>query len=225
MIDLWYSIIHSAKRIPFRDASSHQRLVELLKSIKSSKPPPTAANPDLYFVLRDFGMCARESMNDSPGYGAGFLLPEAHAYTNLNYFWALLTKHKIINLWTWVIWAMRDALEDSPTAAKSGQYSSGTVQEKTTAFVPAAAVWVFVLGRELYLREQDLTPKRATEGNTGRGGELWKGKSEFSKERWALWKSRFETVSEMEDLTEEVRKIAGEAVECMARSVGAVHAS
>ena len=53
---------------------------------------------------------------------------------------------------------------------------------------------------------------RTYRGDPVRGGEFWKGKPEFSKARWALWKRRFDQVSEMKELSEETRQIAREAV-------------
>jgi hypothetical protein len=216
MMDLWYSIIHSAKRLPFRDTTSLNKLVALMKAIQAHRPPPTAARPDVYHNLGDFGMAARETMNDSPGYGSGYLLPELHAYANMIYFYALLTRENIANFWIYCIWEMRAALETlhQDDAPNQGHMPDTAVQQYN-AHVPAAATWVFALGKQLYEREQDLTPKSPSQGNPGAGGSLWEGRAEFSKERWALWKKRFGEVAEMEGLSEEVRGIAKEAVDAM----------
>jgi hypothetical protein len=217
MWDLWFSIIHSAKRLPFRDVAGLTKLVDLVSAIKAS-PPPDAAHKDLFRTLTDFGMCARESMNDSPGCGSGYTLPEAHAYTNMIYFYALLFKSGAAGFWIYCIWEMRSALEDilEDDPPERG-HKPGTRIEKFEARVPAAAVFVFAVGKEVYAREEDLTETRPNYGNPGKGGKLWTGKPEFSKERWALWKKRFGEVSELEELSEEVRAIAKEAAEAMDR--------
>jgi hypothetical protein len=221
LLDLWYSIIHSAKRLPFRDTTGLNKLVTLIKAIKSSFPPPTAKDQDIYTCLRDFGMAARETMNDSPGCGSGYLLPEVHAYTNMIYFYALLTVEEVRNFWIYCIWEMRSALETPhEDDAPDGSHHSGTAIQKYNATIPSAAVWIFAAGKQIYEREYDLTPKSKTEGNPGKGGPLWEGKPEFSKQRWALWKKRFGELADMEGLTEEVKGIAKEATEAMDRIDG-----
>lgn len=216
--NLWISIIHSAKRLPFRHTIGLNKLVVLMKAIKSSFPPPTAKDPDIYTCLRGFGWDARETMNDSPGCGSGYLLPEVHAYANMVYFYALLTVEKVSNFWIYCIWEMRSALETPhEDDAPNGAHHPGTAIQKYNATIPSAAVWIFAAGRQVYEREYDLTPKRATQGNPGSGGPLWHGKPEFSKKRWALWKKRFRELAELEGLTEEVKGIAKEAYEAMNR--------
>jgi hypothetical protein len=215
-LDLWYSIIHSAKRLPFRNTTGLEKLVTLMKTIKASSPPPTAKDPDIYTCLRDFGMATTETMNDSPGGGSGYLIPEGHAYANMLYFYALLTRENLANHWIYCIWAMRDALEtpqedDPPNSA----HNSATAVQKYNATILSAAVWIFATGKQVYEREEDLTPKKKNQGNPGVGGPLWQGRAEFSKQRWALWKKRFGELAEMEGLTEEVRGVAKEAAEVM----------
>jgi hypothetical protein len=66
--------------------------------------------------------------------------------------------------------------------------------------------------------EKDLTPSDRKQGNPGRGGELWKGKAEFSKERWAFWKERFAAIADMEGVSEQTKIDARDAIEGMERS-------
>ncbi|KAG9195473.1 hypothetical protein G6011_00594 [Alternaria panax] len=220
-LDLWYSIIHSAKRLPFRDTIGLDKLVTLIQAIKSSFPPPTAKDQDIYTCLRDFGMAARETMNDCPGCGSGYLLLEVHAYANMLYFYALLTVERVSNFWIYCIWEMRSALETPlEDDALDGAHHPGTAIQKYNATIPSAAAWIFAAGKQVYAREYDLTPKRATEGNPGRGGPLWEGRPEFSKKRWALWKKRFGELAGLEGLTDEVKEIARECAEAMDRIDG-----
>jgi hypothetical protein len=220
-LDLWYSIIHSAKRLPFRNTTGLNKLVTLMKAIKSSFPPPTAKDQDIYTCLRDFSLAARETINDSPGCGSGYLPPEVHAYANMIYFYALLTVEEVRNFWIYCIWEMRSALETPhEDDAPDGSRHSGTAMQKYNATIPSAAVWIFAAGKQIYEREYDLTPKSKMEGNPGKGGPLWEGKPEFSKQRWALWKKRFGELADMEGLTEEVKSIAKEATEAMDRIDG-----
>ncbi|KAE8860649.1 hypothetical protein PTNB29_05744 [Pyrenophora teres f. teres] len=211
---LWYPIIHSAKRFPFRDTTGLLKLVTLVNTIKSSPAPPNAPekDKDMYSALLHFSMCARETLNDTPGYGCGYLPQEVHAYANMLYFYALLTRDNIYTFWIYCIWTMRPALETPHVVADPEDVSTpATALENYNAFVPAAAVWIFALGKQLYEREEDLAPKNLNQGNSGGGGPLWEGRAEFSKGRWGLWKKRFGEVAGMEGVSEECRNIAREA--------------
>jgi hypothetical protein len=209
-LDLLYSILHSAKRIPWRNTSDHAKLVDLVKRLKD--------DVDNFQGLPQWGMAFREVWNDCPGVGAGYSEPEAHAWANINYFCARMEQEKMWGNFEplYGLWAMRDALEeevkdDGPNDA----HIPGTTAEKYNAKIPAAAVWAIALGKSLYDFEKDMTPKEANYGNPARGGKLWKGKAEFSKERWAFWKKRFGEISQKEEPSEDTRKIANEAYEAM----------
>ncbi|RMZ67079.1 ras GTPase activating [Pyrenophora seminiperda CCB06] len=209
---LWYPIIHSAKRLPFRDTAGLDKLIALMRAIQSSSPPPNTTEPDMYRHLLHFSMCARETMNDAPGCGCGYLPQEVHAYTNMLYFYALLTRPDVFTFWIYCIWTMRDALETPHVDDDPEDVSTpGTAFEKYNAFVPAAAVWIFALGKQIYEREEDLTPENPHQGDPGRGGALWKGRAEFSRERWGLWRKRFGEVAGMEGVSAECRGVAREA--------------
>lgn len=209
---LWYPIIHSAKRLPFRDTTGLNKLIALMKAIKASPAPPNATEPDMYHEFLHFNICARETMNDTPGCGCGYLPQEAHAYANMLYFYALLTREDVYTFWIYCIWTMRPALETPHVDDDPEDVSTpGTALDKYNAFVPAAAVWIFAMGKQIYEREESLEPTNPNQGNPGRGGPSWKGKAEFSKERWGLWKTRFGEVAEMEGVSDECRAIAREA--------------
>ncbi|KAF2258733.1 hypothetical protein CC78DRAFT_537558 [Lojkania enalia] len=216
VLDLWYSILHSAKRVPFRNAKDHEKLVQLMKSLKNHPDPPSQHESGIYNSLMDFGIASRETLNDSPGVGAGYTEPEIHAYTNLQYFLALLTKDGVYEFWIYVIYAMREALEkEQKDDGLNDAIVPATASQKYDAKIPAAAVWVLALGKLLYEREEDLTPTSPNQGNPGKGGVFWKGKPEFSKERFALWKKRFQELGQMTSLKEETKAMAQEAYETM----------
>lgn len=163
-------------------------------------------------------MCSRETYNDEPQSGIGFRAPEVSAWTNLNYFWALI-KNEDIMPYIYDIWALRQALErDYVDNEPNDAHQPSSAVQKYDAYVPAAAAWIFGEGKKLYLTEMDLTPSDRNQGDPGRGGDLWKGKAEYSKERWAFWKQRFEEISEKTDLREETRKIAREAAVTMSEA-------
>jgi hypothetical protein len=216
--DMWNGVLHSARRIPFRNNEGHMKLVDLVKAYKEHPEPAHEGEQGIYEKLLYLGISSRETMNGFPGGAAGYTKPEIHAYTNLHYFFALFTREGVREYWIYCIWAMRDALEDNLDDDRQTRHKPVTAAQKYDAFVPAAAVWVLVLGKALYEREEDMTPTNRNQGNPARGGEYWKGKPEFSKARWALWKDRFSKVGGMTELSDETRQIAKEAVECMEES-------
>ena len=156
------------------------------------------------------GPSTRECWNDEPGCGSGFSVPEIHAWANLNAFIASLTRADLAGFWIYAIWAIRDALE-----MERKDYEPAHKPERAAklldAYVPAAAAWIIVMGKELWEKDEDLTPKNPNQGDPAKGGALWKGKSAFCKDQWDLWATRFEALSGMEDLTTETREIAAEA--------------
>ncbi|KAF2872897.1 hypothetical protein BDV95DRAFT_359758 [Massariosphaeria phaeospora] len=211
-LELWYSILHSAKRIPFRTSpGSTAKLVSLMRAIQQHQDPRNAPGESgAYTTLKDFSLASREAQNDTPQPFGTPYAAEVHAWANLHFFWAALTRAGVLGFQTsayWVIWMMRSALETVPR-----DDAESSAAQKCDGDVPAAAAWVFGAGRAVYENERDLTPTRPMQGNPARGGELWTGRAEMSKGRWALWKRRFGEVAEMEGVSEETRDIAREAV-------------
>jgi len=211
--DLWYSIIHSARRMYFRETERYQMLVDLVEAFKAHSIPGNEKYNYLYDSLIDFSMACREAYNDQPTPGSSFDI-ETTAWANMNFLYALFTGKEIDDCSNpFAIWAMRQALE----TPHSDDEQSTAVQKYET-YVPAAAVWVFGAFRVLYQKEQDLTPKDDSGGDPARGGDLWKGKSEFSKERWSFWKERFAEIGKMDEVSEATRTVARDAVNAMERA-------
>ena len=159
--DLWLSVIHSARRIPFRNVEGHEQLIELIAAYKKHPMPIPEGYQGVYSELMYLGINSREAL-DSPGFTVGFSIPEVHAYTNLHFFFALMTKLDVREYWIYCIWTMRDALEDRLRDDRSSQIGrdiQGTAAQKYDGLVPAAAMWVFALGKTLYEKEEDRTPK------------------------------------------------------------------
>jgi len=214
-MDLWTSIIHSARRSTFRDGArtQHHQLIELLAAFKEHSIPDNKEYDYLYKEMTEFGMACREAFNDAPAAHEGFIETEVQAWTNMNYFFAFVAREHIYDLSMYAIFALREALETPPI-----DEPMSTANQKYDANVPAAVAWIIAYGHDLFRMEKDLTPTDKKQGNPGRGGELWKGKSEFSKERWALWKERFAAIAEMEGVKERTRLDAKDAIEGMERS-------
>jgi len=84
------------------------------------------------------------------------------------------------------LWSLRSALE-YPT-------EDASMVSKLTYLIPAAAIWISILGSQIYASTEEYAPS-AQGGQPGLGGPLWKGKHGFCPERWNLWKQRFGEIS------------------------------
>lgn len=215
-MDLWRSILHSARHTDFREIQQRDTvadLVDLVAAFKEHSVPGNEKYNYLYSSLTDFDMACRASYNDAPVAHDGFYQLEVDAWANLNFFLARITGKDVADFSINAIWAMREALE---TVQQDDE--DATAAQKYDAHVPAAAAWAQGSDRKLFLLEKDLTPTDPKQGNPARGGELWKGKSEFSPERWAFWKERFVAIGEMKEISEATQAIAKSAVEHMERA-------
>jgi hypothetical protein len=215
-LDLWYSIIHSAKRTSERevhDVRKHNKLVDLVVAFKEHIVKDDKKYSYLYSEMTDFSMAFREAYNDAPAAQNGFLDQEVAAWARMNFFYARLTDGDVSDLSMYSIFAMRAALED-----KLQDDPEATAVQKYDAFVPAAGSWILGAGHKIFRIQKDLTPSDDKGGDPARGGELWNGKSELSKERWMFWKERLAAISKMDELQEGTRVVAKDAVEEMERS-------
>lgn len=213
-MDLWYSLIHSARRISHRDLHKHNSVIELVAAFKNHSIPENEKYNYLYHSMTDFSMACREAYNDKPqATQNGFFDIEIEAWANINHFFALVTAQGLEDLSIFAIWAMREALE-TPQEDDDG----ATAAQKLDAYIPAATAWVIGTGENLFKKQKDLTPTDPKQGNPARGGKLWEGKAEFSKDRWEFWKNRFYEISSFEGLKEKTRDIAKDAVQGMERA-------
>lgn len=218
-VDLWYSVIHGAKRKSFheaeddgkRNAHFHAKVADLVAAFRDHKIKDHEEYNYLYSSLTDFSMACREVFNDAPGLDASEV--EIDAWANVNFFFAHITEKGIQDLSLFAIWSMRDALEN-----EQQDDFEGTAVQKHNVHVPAATAWIFGMGRALYTRVKDLTPTDQSQGNPAKGGDMWKGKAEFSKERWAFWKERLAFIGKLEDVSEKTKTIARDAIEAMERA-------
>ncbi|CAI6258716.1 unnamed protein product [Periconia digitata] len=215
--DLWNSILHASKRIPYSTSSTqHERLASLVEALKSHQDPtPNNLSSPAWSSLPWLHLAVREAFNDtphddddSPPSSPALLALEASAFANLNYFLATLTSSQVAGFANpFALWSLRSALETD----------FSTTPWCFDARVPAAAVWVTgAIGRIVYETEIDMTPPQGSrQGNPGKGGELWDGVSGFGKERWGFWKKRFGDVLGIDGVSKETREVAKRAVEGM----------
>lgn len=217
-VDLWYSIIHAARRKSFHEAEDgkrnphfHDKVADLIAAFRDHKIKDHEEYSYIYSALTDLSMACREVMNEAPEAYAPQI--EINAWANVNFFFARLTEKGLLDLSLFAIWVMRSALEN-----EQHDDAEGTAAQKFDVHVPAATAWIFGMGRALYTKEKDLTPTDRKQGNPAKGGELWKGKAEFSKERWALWKERLAYVSKLDEVSDLTRNISKDAIEAMERA-------
>jgi len=217
-VDLWYSIIHAARRKSFHEVEDgkrnphfHDKVADLIAAFRDHKIKDHEEYNYIYSALTDLSMACREIMNEAPEGHAPQI--EINAWANVNFFFARITEKGLLDLSLFAIWVMRSTLEN-----EQHDDAEGTAAQKFDVHVPAATAWIFGMGRALYTKEKDLTPTDRKQGNPAKGGELWKGKAEFSKERWALWKERLAYVSKLDDVSDLTRSISKDAIEAMERA-------
>lgn len=218
--DLWYSVIHSAKRIPHQDTESFDRLVQFLPAFKHRRVAVlrTTGEP-AYRGLVDWGLCAREAFNDQPDPAVGCTRPEISAWTSFNYFLARLTQESLEDMSLFGLWALRDGLETMHADGGDDGRCPVTSAQKLDAFVPASAMWVMGAGKALHDKEEDDDPKHrkkhANFDDLKAGETMWPNSARFSGARWAFWKTRFENIAGMGEVDEQVRTLAREAARAM----------
>ncbi|KAI9923599.1 hypothetical protein ASPWEDRAFT_27920 [Aspergillus wentii DTO 134E9] len=130
-------------------------------------------------------------------------------FLNLTSYAARLLGINLIPNDSYCIWALSDALEgryDSGKGRLRNIITDPTADPEVDIHVAVAVEWIVHAGAVLYRRGE--APGGDYHGPLIKGP----GKKAFSKERWALWKSRFAEFGECEGLKEETRVKAREAV-------------
>ncbi|CAJ2513728.1 Uu.00g018470.m01.CDS01 [Anthostomella pinea] len=225
--DLWYSVLHAAKRNPWTDETQQSKLVDLVKALKARPDPAQPSrmtaplknnwiwtSGSLWSTLPMLGPSAREMWNDSCGFGAGWTVPEQHAETNVHAFVARLTASGTSDFTTYARWALCDALETNTGGA--GLHHHAPRQTQLAHSLTLAAVWIHIAGKYMRECEQHEALPGYTEVSLDARGKIlpWSGKSDgphFSDARWDFWRRRFDQEAHNEELPEEVRLLAAEA--------------
>ncbi|KAF2815130.1 uncharacterized protein BDZ99DRAFT_567027 [Mytilinidion resinicola] len=203
---LWYSVLHTAKRNSWRNATAHDRLLALVKGLKARADPP---RPDpmpeklegnwiwesgvLWSELLMIGPATRESWNDVPREDYEVSVAEIYAWTNVNSFVARLTAEGIADFVIYSGWMIKMMLE--VLQQKKGRVPKGT---RLDAVVPPAAVWILQAGSTVRDHGASENKKHSI-------------KSSFYEERWVNGKKAFEEVLERDDVSEETKEIARKA--------------
>jgi hypothetical protein len=168
--DLWFSILHAAKRIPFADEAQHEKLVDLVQAFKArpNPPPPEPItiplkrswiweSDTLWADLAVLGIAVSETFNDVCGCGAGWLWPEQRACENLFAFMARLTASGIDLSRIGI--SCTAALERTPTPGPRS-FPEPPITEILGYEVTCAALWTIIAGKEVYSRYPDTRDER-----------------------------------------------------------------
>lgn len=110
-------------------------------------------------------------------------------FVNLNRLTALLTaaRESVSDGLAWfALITFRAALEMPPDQNRYGLSSTHPFE----AYILAAAVWIEIVGVQMYYEWKDIT---------GKGGPLRKGGQGFREERWRFWREDFGEVARSSD--------------------------
>ncbi|KAL1876998.1 hypothetical protein Daus18300_002607 [Diaporthe australafricana] len=216
--DLYYTILHASKRIPWIDGGAQQKLVDLLASLKARPNPPRPAGMtvalnrywiyewgELWGDLVLLGPAGRETWNDSPGCGSGWEKPEVSAWLNVNAFVARLTVQGVRNFATYGNWALRDALEEEIEPSAGAHHPAPSKAYKAELLFQVAAVWIRLAGQYMFDRLIP-DPEDGKEPDT----LFW------THSQWDKWRGRFEEEAQKEQYSNEVTIVAKECAAIMA---------
>jgi hypothetical protein len=234
---LWFSILHAAKRIPFADKAQQEKLVDLVKAFKARPNPPLPEpmtiplkrswiwqSDKLWTDLSVLGISVSETFNDVCGCGAGWLWPEQRACENLFAFMARLTSNGIDLSRIGV--SCVDALERTPSPGYR-PFPAPPISEILSYDVTCAALWTIMAGKEVYSGypntrdERDIQVVdriiglRDNKLPWNRSLKKYKGRARWETARKEFTRRRFEEESRNNDLSSEVRELAAKAAQAM----------
>ncbi|KAJ4256232.1 hypothetical protein NW762_009311 [Fusarium torreyae] len=236
--DLWYAILHAAKRITFTDEIQHQKLVSLVKALKARPNPPIPepmtiplrrswiwGSGTVWSDLIVLGISVAEVSNDTCGCGAGWLWPEQRAWENLCSFMARLTAGGVVDLHNSGVQSVV-ALEQTPSPG-SLRIPPPPAIEISSHKVTSAALWTIIAGKEVYREFPDARDERdiqVVDKIMGlrddqlpwrRSLKKYKGRARWETARKEFARRRFEVESQNEELSLEVRQLAAKAAKAM----------
>ncbi|KAF9769129.1 hypothetical protein IL306_013491 [Fusarium sp. DS 682] len=243
--NLWYSILHTAKKISFTDETRQEKLVDLVRALKARPDPPEPVpmtiplkrdwiweSGTVWSSLNILGASIAEVRNDSCGCGAGWSWPEQRAEQNLNAFYARLTASGVADVHVQGVICAVDALEKAPTPWYR-RVSPPPDYEILSHYVTCAALWTIITGKEVYAEyphtrdERDIQvvnmilELRDNELPWNRSRKKYKGRARWETARREFARRRFEVESRNENLPPDVRELAALAAKAMADIVWA----
>ncbi|KAI9677080.1 MAG: hypothetical protein M1817_006919 [Caeruleum heppii] len=218
---LWTTLFDTIQQIP-HDHPWQDKLVLFVSAI-AEHPPPSGpkcliwgrsfswanlplfgstfrerrANPVAVMSGRDYNETQDLSIDLPDSYKHEAILRQD--WTRLNAFLARGNHLRSFGFDLWAIWAMREALEDP------------LLPVELHLNVPGSAVWIYYAGNQLFESDEIWEPGLG-DGDPAKGGSLWDGERGFCRERWNLWRRRFQAVVEYVEVPQETRDFASKAV-------------
>ncbi|KAH8735997.1 hypothetical protein BGZ61DRAFT_90106 [Ilyonectria robusta] len=203
----WEAFLSVARNIPYRDHEGQDFIIKVIRVLVAT--PPWGDLPGLAQVMRT-NWSADPTFETVEGQELGDEYPYSE-WLNLNSFNARLFGAGLVEWESFVIWQMRQALEEdlSPNAA-------------TDLRLSVASEWAIHAGPAL-LRKCLVERRDVTEGDKrSRGpGPLYTGHGALNLERWGFWKRRFEELRLVVTGEEAVASV-DQAIQCMAAAATAL---
>lgn len=232
--ELWYGILHAAKRISYTEAAEQEKLLDLIRILKARpdpQPPTRMTVPlrrnwiwetgTLWSDLLMFGPSVTEVLNDSCGCGSGWLPVERRAWINVSSFLARGTGSGVFTQ-TWIgRIALRSATEDD-LESHPNLHHIASVPTKLECHVPEAALWVLLAGGKVLeeyprIRDgqdlkavDDFIDQRGVNLPWNRSKRKYKG-PRYEDLRMEFLRRRFEVESQNTVLLPETRRLAEQA--------------
>lgn len=228
--NLYYGILHAAKKIPWSDDAGQEKLISLVRALKVRPDPPlplyaTEANRMnwiwasgmLWSILSMLGPSACENWDHCTLYDHDtlFTLREIHAWHNVNAFVVRLTRCGICDFLNYGGRAMRYAPDGGgPTGMSAPDLRDFEVHLST------AAVRLAIVGRELLEEFQKANgewgiPSPVSDEKLQLDGEGWHVKRprplSFRMQKRDCWREEFRTFADVEHLDEAYREYAADA--------------
>jgi hypothetical protein len=97
--DLWYSVIHSARRTGYQEKEVQTKIAKVVTAFKNHSIPDNEKYNYLYSSMTGFSMACREAYNDTPEPGSAVHV-EINAWANLNYFYGLVAGTDVFRMRT-----------------------------------------------------------------------------------------------------------------------------
>lgn len=217
--DLYYTILHVARKTPWRDEGAQQRLVDLIAALKARPDPELPARMTTalkrYWIYEPGGPwsnaslfvpSATDSWNYYPGGGGGWYPCEVNSWTNLNAFVARLTAQHIHDFVRYSLWALRSALDDEIIIHPKSRTPAPSIAVKAESLFEVARVWIRLAGKSVF-------------------EEASKDAGQDEETKWARWQRRFEEEAAVDQYSPTVTAAARECAEIMAGISGQTHTS
>lgn len=156
-----------------------------------------------------------ESWNDACGCGAGWTVPEQHAWTNVNAFLARLVATGTVSGFVgYAAGALSEAVEHK---IGRNQHHSAPIPTQLGLILTIGAVWLSIAGEYMWGQRCDDEISKDVQINWKRREDPlpWykaSDKSLFCTARWEFWRRQFDQEARNEELPQEVRDLAAKSV-------------